>query len=129
MEENRVDIQLSANEVFDLLPEHYQQLPLAAITDKYFTPEVSLIVASELNARHFENDAHGLLNAAIRYDLDMQAVEKAVKEARKNYEEGEQRRANLYKKIVEKIQSLSELEIQRLLSEEAKNGVEHAIRI
>ena len=129
MEENRVDIQLSANEVFDLLPEHYQQLPLAAITDKYFTPEVSLIVASELNARHFENDAHGLLNAAIRYDLDMQAVEKAVIEARKNYEEGEQRRANLYKKIVEKIQSLSELEIQRLLSEEAKNGVEHAIRI
>lgn len=129
MEENRVDVQLNTNEVFNLLPEHYQQLPLTAITAKYFTPEVALIVESELNARYFENDAHRLLNEAIRYSFDMQAVERAVKEVRKNDEEGEQRRANLYKKIAEKIQSLSELEMQRLLSEEARHGIEHAIRI
>lgn len=129
MEENRIDIQLNANEVFDLLPEDYKVLPLAAITDKYFAQEVSQIVASELNARHFENDAHGLLNAAIRYDIDMQAVEKAIKEAKKHYKESEQRRSNLYKKVADKVQSLSELEMQRFLSGEVKNGVEHAVRI
>lgn len=129
MEENRIDIQLNANEVFDLLPGDYKVLPLAAITDKCFAQEVSQIVASELNARHFENDAHGLLNAAIRYDVDMQAVEKVIKEAKKYYKESEQRRSNLYKKIADKVQSLSELEMQRFLSDEAKNGVEHAVRI
>lgn len=129
MEENRIDIQLNANEVFDLLPEDYKVLPLAAITDKCFAQEVSQIVTSELNVRHFENDAYGLLNAAIHYNVDMQAVEKAVNEARKCQKEVEQGKSKLYKKIADKIQNLSELEMQRLLSDETKNGIEHAVRI
>ena len=36
MEEDNIKIDLNMNEVFDLLPESYTKLPLAAITDKYF---------------------------------------------------------------------------------------------
>lgn len=129
MEETRVDVSFAANEVFDLLPESYETLPLAAITDAYFGAEVSRIVLSEMNARRCETDAHGLLSASIRYDLDMSSVEKAVMEARRHYEEADRRKESLYRKIADKVLALSELEIQRLLSDEKKWGIEHAVRI
>lgn len=129
MEETRVDVSFAANEVFDLLPESYQKLPLAAITDAYFGAEVSQIVLCEMNARRCETDAHGLLNAAIRYDLDMSSVEKAVMEARRHYEAADKRKEDLYRKIADKVQNLSELEIRRFLSDEKKRGIEHAVRL
>lgn len=126
---DEVDVSFAANEVFDLLPESYETLPLEAITDAFFGAEVSQIVLSEMNGKRCETDAHGLLNAAIRYDLDISSVEKAVMEARRHYEEADKRKEDLYRKIADKVLTLSELEIQRFLSDEKKRGVEHAVRL
>lgn len=129
MEEDNIKIELNMNEVFDLLPESYTKLPLAAITDKYFGYEAYQIEINEIHSRHSEEEAHEFLSVAIRYDEDMQAVEKAAKEARRYHEEGERKKSDLYKKIADKVKSLSALEMQELLSYEEKNGLEHAIRI